>query len=206
MTSPRLPDLDDCVTVYLDVWDVFGTDTFSVGDLVVELHQRETDTDLLDGVGPQRQIDLLTAYGLLEQVSGDRYRVRCQPDETQLEWWEQLEDQVEELHDAVHEKRRTVSEGGDRPLLTYRGHTYVSLFVDEGTPIADVIDEVHEINNLHDGVALRSPATLANEVQDIADELCSVTRDGIEPFEKVNSEVKGSNSDDLEFRLFIAPR
>lgn len=204
MTTAQLPDLEQCVSVYLKVWDEFGTDSFSVSDVVAELHQRDAESALLDGIGPQRHLDLLTAYGLLELVADDRYRVQCRLEETQLEWWERLEAQVETLHDAVHETRQMDSTADDHPLLTYRGHTYVSLFVDEETQLSEVVDTLHDVDQLRDGVALRSPATLANDVQDIADELCEGDHD-VRPFEKVNSEVKGADSSDLEFRLYVAP-
>lgn len=206
MASTRLPELDNCVTVYHSVWDEFETDTFSVSDLVVELHRRDIDNDILDGGGPRRQLNLLVAYGLLEKVSDDRYRIRSQPEETQLDWWERLEERVEILHDAVHETREDESSADDRPLLTYRGRTYVSIFVDTETQLPEVIDALRDLEQLHDGVALRSPATMANDVQDIADTLSEDDRDDIRSFEKVNSEVKGTDSSDLEFRLYVTPQ
>lgn len=205
MSSPHLPNLDECVEVYLDVWDVFKTDSFSISEFVVELQSRKPDTDIFAGGGPQRHFDLLVAYGLFEKVSIDRYQVRCSPDETQLEWWQRLETQVETLHNAVHKTHQTTSSEKARPLLTYRGHRYVSLYVDEQTQHTDISDSLEEIEEFHDGIVLRSPAMIADDVQDIADSLSAGKLDTEKAFEKVNSEVKGADSSDLEFRLYMNP-
>lgn len=206
MTVAHLPDLDNCVTVYLDAWNEFGSDAFSVSDAVDELHQRDAADNGPDDSSLQRQLDLLAAYGLLEKVPESRYRVQCRPEETQLEWWERLESQVETLHDAVHETHRTESIENEHALLTYRGHKYVGFFVDDQTEFSDVVNDLRDVEELHNGIALRSPATIADSVQDLADRLCDANKEDVQAFEKVNSEVKGADNDDLEFRLYVTPR
>jgi hypothetical protein len=205
MSSSHLPNLDKCIEIYLDVWDEFRTDSFSISEFVVELQSQNPDTDIFADGGPQRHFDLLVAYGLFEKVSSNRYQVRCSPDETQLEWWQQLETQIETLHNAVHQTQQTTSGEDTHPLLTYRGQRYVSLYVDEQTQPTDISESLAEIEEFHDGIVLRSPAMIADDVQDIADSLSAGVLDAKQAFEKVNSEVKGADSTDLEFRLYMNP-
>lgn len=205
MSSPHLPNLDECVEIYLNVWDEFRTESFSINEFVVELQSRNPDTDIFADGGPQRQFDLLVAYGLFEKVSSNRYQVRCSPDETQLEWWQQLETQIETLHNAVHQTQQITSGENTHPLLTYRGDRYVSLYINQQTQHTDISESLEEIEEFHDGIVLRSPAMIADDVQDIADSLSAGKLNAEEVFEKVNSEVKGADSTDLEFRLYMNP-
>lgn len=205
----ELPGLDACVPLYVDVWEYFEEDRFETSDLVVELHERDRDSPALEGNGPGRYLELLVAYGLLDRVGEDAYRVRCTPEQTELEWRDRFEDRAERLYGAVYSAREErAAADSDENLLTYRGRAYVSIGVDPDTDVRAVADRVrglHEADELHGGLALRCPADEARNAQHVADALIEDEPSLPVGFEKVNSEVTGVDSDDLEFRLYVAP-
>lgn len=206
--TPELPEVDVCVALYLDAWEAFGDDRFEGRDLVVELAERDRESPALSG-GPGRYLELLVAYGLLDRVGEDAYRVRCTPEDTELEWQDRFADRAERLYGTVYSFRdeRTAADSRER-LVTYRGRTYVSVFVDADADVEAVADRARALadaGELHGGLALRCPADEARTAQRVADALTDAGSPLPFPFEKVNSEVTGVDSDDLEFRLYVAP-
>lgn len=205
----ELPALETCVSLYVDVWEWFGEDRFETRDLAVELHERKRDSPAFDGRGPDRYLELLVAYGLLDRVGDDAYRVRCTPDDTELEWQDSFADRGERLYSAVYSMRdeRPATDSNDH-LVTYRGRTYVSVPVDPDTEAGEVAGRVrvlHDDGELNGGIALRCRADEARNAQHVADALIDGEVRLPVALEKVNSEVTGIDSDDLEFRLFVGP-
>lgn len=210
--AAELPHLEACVDVYLDVWERFEDESFDLEDLLVERPERERDALSSGALAPRQYLDLLTAYGLLEYAGDDAYRVRCTPDETELEWQNRFTDRGERLYGAVHSGEAEQAAGGDESLVAYRGQTYVSVFFERETDVeavADYASDLHEAGELRSGLALRCPADGARTAQRVADALAdpdAVASTALPfTFEKVNSEVKGADSDALQFRLYVAP-
>ena len=210
----ELPRLDACLSLYSVIWNAFGTKDFETSELLAERYEREANQDILSSDDPSQHLELLVAYGLLEQINEDVYRARCTPDETKREWQNQFADRAERLHTVAQSTRekRTTIDSSDEIDITYRGQTYVSIFVDDDVTLETVIERIDELverDRLHAGIALRCPADQADIAQHIADDLTDpneVTKT-VSPFvfEKVNSEVKGTDSDALQFRLYVAP-
>jgi hypothetical protein len=211
--TPELPRLDACLSLYSRVWDAFGTERFETGDLLAEGDERGTAYDVLSTGDPNRYLELLVAYGLLDRLDDNTYRVRCRPDGTERGWQEQFDDRAERLYDAARAMReeRTIA-GSEEGTITYRERTYASVVVEKDATVEIVagrIDELVGMERLNAGIALRCPADRADGVQAIADDLTDPTKvaEISSPFvfEKVNSEVKGTDNDALQFRLYLAP-
>lgn len=207
--SNELPQLDACIDLYSDIWDVFGTDHFETEALIAELRERAPgDTHLPDD--PRRYLELLVAYGLLDRITEESYCVRCPPNETERAWQDRFVDRAEQLYTAaraVHEERTR----SDERHITFRDRTYVSIGVTDETTVETVgkrITELVEMDRLRAGIVLCCPADQASIAQSIADDLGTPNEtEMVSPFvfEKVNSEVTGADTDALQFRLYVAP-
>lgn len=221
MTSePSLPRVDVCAELYVDVWDLFGEQPFDPDDLSRRLAEYERDICLITGSDePERHLDLLAAYGLLERNDDGRYWIRCPPDESVERWHQALRPQLETVHEWVHrlKRRRTddpdSDENGTEDAIVARrnGKPYASIDLDEDATFRAIVPELTESIDRHPdvaGVTLRSPAALTGDVQQLADRLCSAeTMAEIDcpRFEKVTSEVVGEHKNNLEYRLYLRP-
>lgn len=198
----ELPHLDACIATYLDLWERFGDGRFSSGEVVLDDEERTGETGI---PASDRRFDLLVAYGLLDHIEGDDYRVRCSPDDTQIEWRDRFVDRADRLHGTVDATSAKSSEDSDERLLTHRGRSYVSVFVGDRTTVGEIVERascLDERGDLHAGLVLRCPADEADEAQAVADRLIDESQLS---FEKVTSEVTGVDSDALQFRLYVAP-
>jgi len=211
--TETLPEIDECIDLYLHAHDFYGVDTFGVDDLSRRLGGREDGTDLparTDSL--TRLLDLLTAYGLLDRHQDGRYRVRCEPDEGLDRWRASAATRVEALHRRV---RRTVdlspeerTRSPEPETIRYDGNLFVSVLVKDAADLDAARADVRAAMDDHPeygGVVLRSPGELAAEVQRFADELCepAATPAGNRRFEKVTTNLVGTDKDDLEFRLLL---
>lgn len=211
----QLPEAADCIERYLDAWELFGAAEFTTGEFHrVSLeagHDRiPTDEDL------QRHLETLVAYGLLDWHGEDRYRVRVAPDATADSWVEQLAPRIERLHAQVQSIRedRTAGEsrGSEEEHVRYRGEQYLSVTVTDAPTFERQTATLSESleSRSHANVVLRSPADEAARAQRFADELCDgdamAELGRLGPFEKVTSEVVGSDPDNLEYRLYLTAR
>lgn len=194
-TANVLPRFEDCIEAYLAAYDRFGTDPFAPERL------EPADRDLLE---------LGVAYGLFA-FDGTAYRVRCEPGSGAERWERAVGARVTRIQRAVSERARTAgdSDAAGDAGLTHGGDTFATAFVTADDDFDAVVDTVHAAApEDHDGVVLRSPADLANDVQRFADRLCEERAAAETPlpgsFEKVASDVVGSDKDDLEFRLFLS--
>lgn len=199
----ELPHLEACIATYLDLWERFGDDRFSGGEVVLDGEERADETGI---PASDRRFDLLVAYGLLDHIEGDDYRVRCSPDDTRIEWRDRFVDRADRLHGMVDARfDAESSDDSDERLLTHRGRSYVSVFVDDRTTVGEIAERASRLDErgeLHAGLVLRCPADEADEAQAVADRLIDESQLS---FEKVTSEVTGVDSDALQFRLYVAP-
>ena len=220
MTSePSPPRIDVCAGLYLDIWTLFGEQPFESEDLARRLIELERDIGPITGPNkPERHLDLLVAYGPLERDDDGRYRVRCSPEESVKEWQRDLRPQLEAVYKRIHQlKQRRTDDHHDEKgaqntaLVRREGKTYAGTDLDEDATFPEVVAELTDSMGQYpeaDGVALRSPAALAGEVQQLADRLCSaeaMTDVDCPRFEKENSDVVGEHKDDLEYRLYLRP-
>lgn len=202
--SNELPRLEACLSLYSDIWDAFGTDRFEPDDLA--RHERARELRLPDD--PRLHLELLVAYGLLDRINGSEFCIRCPPNESA--WQDRFADRAEQLYSAVQAVREKRTRSGAR-CVTHRGRTYARIDVAENATVETVanrIDAFVEMDRLRDGVVLCCPADQAGIAQSIADGLGDPNESGTIlslAFEKVASEVTGTDTDALQFRLYIAP-
>lgn len=195
-----LPGFDDCIDLYLTVYDQYGTEPFTPDQLDLDLAADEF----------QRLLNFAVAYGLLA-FDGTSYNIRCEPGAPADRWQSLATDRVTRIRRAIPNRARmdTIPDAGDLEELTFEGETFTSAFVTELDDFDAVADTVASVaSDDHDGVVLRSPADLANEVQRFADRLCDqseVLKTPLsDPLQKEYSDVVGDDKDDLEFRLFLS--
>lgn len=210
MHLEHLPDeFEDCIELYLAIWQLFSNQIFSPNALVQRLIDHDYAIEYITGDNePRKQLNLLAAAGLVSQLDEDQYRIRCPPDQGLEYWKDQQISHIESIHQYVRhhqEERNTASEN----RLQRHGATFESVFLTEKTDLSQLtaaVDDALEDTSTVTGVVLRSPAELAHHVQQLADQLCdhehmdSVNRD---PLEKTTADVVGEHKDDLEYRLYL---
>lgn len=212
-TKRPTPDIEDCIALYLDVWDLFEQRTFEPEELTERLVEHDRDVGYVTGEGdPGRHLDVLVEYGLVARTDG-QYRIKCTPDEEIAAWREKLQTPPEAIHRLVQEtkaRRRGAATAGGEDTLERDGERFVSISADEATEVRDVVsamtDRLGEPPR-HAGIVVRTPADLTGHVQRLADELCDADAmaDADLPyrFEKVTSNIRGEHKDDIEYRLYL---
>ncbi|WP_265108728.1 hypothetical protein [Halosolutus halophilus] len=207
-TLGTLPAIDDCIEAYLTAHASFGSDPFSAADVADQV-----DGDESSASDVEYRLTLLVAYGLVDRIDDDRYRIRCSPDESITQWRERTAERAETLHRLVTDPtadRRTASDDANVELLRQDGDPFASVFVfehDDAESVARTAATALTRDESAAGVVLRASGARANHVQRIADQLCTsdiADRTDLErPLEKGLSDVVGESKDALEFRLFL---
>ncbi|WP_458190754.1 hypothetical protein [Haladaptatus sp. NG-WS-4] len=208
-----LPFLDDCIPFYLFIWQKYEDDLFTRGALEEEYAEHHGRTEVTD-FNSGRMLNLLTAYGLIDKVGDDSYRVQCRPDETILSWREKYDSRIKRLHQRVQVHRRErAKKSADctmPPRLEYQNESYIGLPFEKISSFDDLLTQMDELLDIEDGrtnLVILAPGTEAGDVQHLTDQLCdeSVMTDTqySVPFEKAGSEVRGKDADDLEFRMYL---
>lgn len=214
MAPPEtFPEIENCIDLYVEAHDRYGTDVFEPDDLSRRSGSRGGDTGPpTDARSLTHLLDLLAAYGLLARHHDGRYRVRCAPEEDLGRWRENAVTRAESLYRRVH---RTTGTSGDdatddagRETLRYDGSAFVSVRVTDAADLDSARDAIRTALDRHPdcaGLVVRSPGELATEVQRFADDLCgaSTPATGGRTFEKEATDLVGGHKDDLEFRLFL---
>jgi hypothetical protein len=198
VTGDELPVIDDCLDLYLQIHERFGTSTFRPERLAEDA--ADVDRPLT------HLLDLLVAYGLLDRRADGQYRIRCAPDDDLDRWRTAADSRAERLHRLVGRESDGAPVAAD--LLTHEGGTFVSVHVGPDADfdaVETALVDALTVRASRDGVVVRSPGDLAADVQRFADRLCDR---GVEArdwrFEKVATDLIGAGKDDLEFRLFLS--
>ena len=207
-----LPNLEDCVDLYVSTYRSFGMDVFDAEQL---------DPDRVDG-RLKEMIDLAIAYGLLERAE-EGYSVRIEPDAS-VDRWETLAiNRVQTVRQAIvdrndgtgvpdQDNQHAAGDVSDEHVLHRDGRRYASVVVSDTADFDSVAADVAIAIDTEetDGVVFRSTGELANRVQRFADRLCDANEVAGKPLpgplQKVGSDVEGEDKDTLEFRLFLEPR
>lgn len=198
-TASVLPDINDCIDLYLTAYDQSSRESFTMEEL--DLNVTSDDT--------RRLLDLAVAYGFLT-FDGTRYSVRSEPSASADRWEALGTERARRVHRALSNRTgpETDVESGVADTLMFEGKTFISAFVTQSDDFEAVADTIASTRtDDHDGVVLRSQADFANEVQRFADRLCDqsdVAETSLStPLQKESSDVAGNHKDNLEFRLFL---
>ena len=209
MSTDSLPEINDCVDLYLHAWHQFGEQRFNVEQLIEPLTERETRF-LEERKETRGQLDLLVDYGIVSQ-NDEQYEIRCGPEEDLSTWRDRVES-PEAIYQLVQQARQRNRESGTDSLevLEYEDESFVSLSTDETTDKSDIVTLVADKidrSPVPDGIVIRSPADQIGHIQQVADELCdakAMTETNLPcHFEKVASNVRGEHKDDLEYHLYL---
>jgi hypothetical protein len=201
MKQASLPQLDACLDLSETAYSQHGTESFAATDLEWDAADAEKE----------HLLELAVAYGLL---SFDRtvYRLTCAPDAPAERWETAIDDRAGRVKRAItnhFDSPDTHSETAERAPLTYEGEEYASVTVEEVDEFEAVVEAVSAVELVEwAGVVLRSPGEYANEVQRFADRLCDASELAdvpfSAPFTKEYSDVRGTDKDELEFRVFLS--
>ncbi|WP_222914507.1 hypothetical protein [Natrinema sp. SYSU A 869] len=205
-TRTSLPAIDDCLEAYLAAHADFGAEPFSSADLA----------DRVDGFDPSEptgahRLDLLIAYGLVDRIGDDRYRIRCRPDESVARWQERSVERAATVRRLVADRTAGhETPSNDPEPLSHDGDSFASVFVSEQDDVETVATTAAAAlarDASLSGIVLRGAGSRADHLQQITDELCNsdvVEHTDLEQsFEKVVSDVVGESKDTLEFRSFL---
>lgn len=208
MATDSLPAFEDCLEAYLTAYAAFGDEPFSASKLA----EQEADVGSSNRTVEHR-LSLLVAYGLLDRLQDDQYRLRCTPDESVTRWQERALERVETVHRHVTDamaKRRGSTDELDVEMLKRTGDAFASVFVFEREDLESVASTAARAFSRQDaiaGIVLRTHGEDAAHAQRLADQLCApdvTDRTDLErPLEKDGSDVVGESKDALEFRLFL---
>jgi hypothetical protein len=210
MAMDPSPDINNCVDLYLHVWDRFGEHHFNVERLIEQPGNQ--DIRFLGGKNEaQRHLDMLVEYGLVNH-DGGQYWVHCLPDED-LSAWRERTRSPEAIYRLVQQAKRQ-RERESRPTspetFEYEDEEFVSVPADENTDrsdLASVVANQMSQSSTFNGIVVRSPADQIGYIQQLADELCDAEAmaetDLSHCFEKVTSNVRGEHKDDLEYHLYL---
>lgn len=208
MVTDSLPAMDDCLETYLTAYAAFGERPFSAAELV----ERGLDVDSPNS-DVDRRLNLLVAYGLLDQFDDERYRLRCSPDEGVTRWQERALERVDMVHRLVTDamaKRQEPSDDLRAELIRWDGDAFASVFVSERDDLESVATTATTAFSCGEsvaGIVLRTAGEAAGHAQQLADQLGAPDvpdrTDLEQPLEKEGSDVVGDSRDALEFRLFL---
>lgn len=196
-----LPHLDSCLELSQMIHNEHGTKPFESEDIEWDSSEL-TSTEILNfGV----------AYGILSLNDG-KYQLNCSVDASEDTWATTLHNHADEVQQAITNQSNlydTANHENDSPTtLSWGDEVFISVFVDETDDFDSVVDSVATVD-LSDraGVVLCSPGDYANEVQRFADRLCNIPEQSdnlvVTTFDKVSSDVTGSEKNSLEFRIYL---
>lgn len=213
-----LPGQPEHIERYLRIWETIGTQEFTIDDIRAGQNGHGDSSERgIDGTDLRESLDALVACGLLDSCGDDQYRLRLCPDEPLDDWLEAMAPRVTGLYDAVQSalsERETNDAPGEnrRETINFEGATYLRKHVSPAETVEDVsaaLIDLLDTHSVHDGIALTSPADEAAHVQRIADRLSDTEAAGARTnggFEKVTTEVRGPDPDELEYRLYLTRR
>lgn len=165
----------------------------------------QIDADAFE-VDSDRLLDVSVAYGFLE-FDEPVYRIRVEPDAEADRWESALQEHTDQLVESIQQMNSDGSNSRTpEDRLVHEGQTFASIAVSESDDFAKIRDSIQSLDSDHDGIVLRSTAESANEVQRLADRLCTPsesTEPISEPLQKMSSDVVGTDKNNLEFRLFL---
>lgn len=192
-----LPKLESCMRLLYTVHDHYRTEWFTATQ--IDSNAFEVDT--------KRLLDLSVAYGFIE-FDEPSYRLKIEPNAETDRWESALREHTDQLVESIQQIK---SHDSTSRILTdelvHEEQTFASISVSESDDFESIIDSIQSLDSDRDGIVLRSTAEYANEVQRLADRLCTpseLTETPVsEQFQKELSDVVGNDKNDLEFRLFL---
>lgn len=196
-----LPHLDACVKLYKKIYDNHKTKTFRTED--IEWSSSElTLAEVLDfGV----------AYGIFS-FNEKKYQLNCSADASDDEWEATLHNHADDVREVVASRLNSfeaTNRGSDSlTTLTWQNKKFASIFINDGESFHSMVNSVVNVNTSgKSGVVLRSSGEHASQVQRFADQLCDVSEEMLNSidtsFDKLSSDVVGSEKDSLEFRIYL---
>ena len=199
-TATVLPDIEECIDLYLVAHHQFGTEQFDQAQL-----ESTVSTDEFE-----RLLDLSVAYGLFA-TDGNRYRISCEPEMDGECWNTVVSERVNQIQEGISNQldEHKPAQSRNTPMLEHNGQMFSSVFVAESEAYDSVIESVDNVfDSGSAGIVLRSPGEYANEVQGFADLLCDpgvIEATSLSThFQKEYSDVVGDDKNELEFRLYLS--
>lgn len=201
------------VELYLDTWETFGTQEFSLERFRETVGTPADDAGSGSGSGDaEPALQPLVAAGLLERTGEGRYEIHLTPEDELDEWIDHTVSRVSSLYETVQSARRerdeAVAGAARADAIEFEGEAYLRTPVTPETTVSDVaraLGDTFEANPDHDRAVLTAPADEAAHVQHLADRLCGDAADrlGSHSLQKVTTAVRGPDPESLTFRLYL---
>jgi len=217
------PDIERITNRYIDAWEAFGEDVFSVEELENEL-LRTRDPENVPGTDSiKNDLYRVSILGLVDWFGEGKYRVAIPPQAEDSEWNGLMEDQMEWMHseikDRIDERKRAEEEQAEQEdeeslsdspeKIEYNGSEYMSAFVGSQSELEDQARYYQAALSpkKYDGVVLRAYQDVADSAEELAN---SITADNkmrdtvcVYRFEIHDKEMVDVG-DHLEYRIYLS--
>lgn len=216
--KPQKPDIERITNRYIDAWETFGEEKFSVDSLEKELLRQRDPEDVPDADKINQDLYRVTLLGLVTWFGEGHYQVSVPPESDSSDWENLLEDQVEwiqsEVEDRVEERQENKEEekeqslSDDPDIIQHDGQSYLSAFVGPNSDIEGQARYYQAALNpsTHDGVVLRAYQDVADSAEKLADEIVDNDRMSdtvcVYRFE-INDTKMEENDEGLEYRVYL---
>lgn len=220
MPSQQSPGIERITGRYLDAWEHFRDERFSVEDLENELLRSRDPEEVPDASGINQDLYRVAHVGLVSWYGEGEYEVAISPEATDEEWSNRSQDHMNWVRQEVEERQeerapepeeeQEASEGleDDPEVLSHGDYDYMSSFVGGGSDLEGQARfyQAALSPDSHDGVVLRSYQQVASSADEIAEEVCDDSAmsetDCVYRFEVEDKEMAESG-DDLEYRVYL---
>jgi len=220
--QPQKPDIERITNRYVDAWEAFGDDLFSVEELENELLRKRDPENVPETNSIKNDLYRVSILGLVNWFGGGKYRVAIPPQTEDSDWNDLMENQIEWIRSEVAERteeRKKAKEDeeeqneealSDSPeRINYDGSEYMSAFVGAQSEVEDQARYYQAALSpkKYDGVVLRAYQDVADSAEELAK---SITNDDemaetvcVYRFEIHDKEMVDVG-DHLEYRIYLS--
>lgn len=220
MAEQQSPDIERITGRYLDAWEHFENERFSVEDLENELLRSKDPDEVPATSGINQDLYRVACVGLVNWFGEGEYEVAISPDSDDNEWEKRAQDHMGWVRQEVSERQEDRAPepeeeqksqgrlGNDPDILSHDGKNYMSSFVGNNSDLEGQARYYQAAlsPDRHDGVVLRSYQQVASSADKIADKVCDDSAisetDCVYRFEIEDKEM-ADVGDDLEYRVYL---
>jgi hypothetical protein len=215
--EPQKPDIERITNRYIDAWETFGKERFSVDDLENELLRQRDPEDVPDANKINQDLYRVTQLGLVTWYGEGNYQVAISPESDSDDWKSVVEDHIEwiqsEIHSRLEEREEDENEedqasSEDPDIIEYNGEQYLSAFVGRDSDI-DGQARYYQAAlkpSTHDGVVLRAYQDVADSAEKLAEKITDddKIKETVCVYRfSIHDTQMAETDDDLEYRVYL---
>ena len=215
--EPKRPDIERITNRYLDAWERFGEDRFTVEELENELLRARDPEDVPSDKQINNDLYRVAVLGLVDWFGEGEYRAAVSPETKESEWADLIEDQLDwirsEIKDRIEERSEEPEADGEELLdspeiIEHKDNEYMSAFVGRKSEVDGQARYYQAALSpgTHDGVVLRAYQDVADSAEKLGkkisnDDIMSDTV-CVYRFDIADMEMKDIG-DHLEYRVYL---